>query len=350
MSEYSQNKSGKDKHVITTSTEPSQNEIPEKSEIEAYTQTSSNDIKQYIEAAAEATERSRRVLIILITASVLALVTTWNSREGSWFNERYRLISAALVLVDEHNQRRPPQDPAIIKLRQEDNGLYERAEEYLNYRKIIDREILTKRLEGLDEQRLSQVSTVRMPFFGVGFDVNDIGIFAGFTFAVVLLWFRFSLLREVNNLRLTFHEAGNQDRAKAKDKNKDEDEDKDEDNAHEQLRFCYDMLAMRQVLNTPNMSPQENPATLIRHLRQVFWVLVSKSLFLLPLMVQLLVIRNDSRSIKVGHMISPRNTELVTQMSWAFLFVIAVLTTLCYLLVFKSNETWKKAARELNLK
>ena len=110
------------------------------------------------------------------------------------------------------------------------------------------------------------------------------------------------------------------------------------------------MLAMRQVLNTPNMPPQENPATRIRQLRQIFWKLVSKSLFLLPLAVQYLVMRNDSNSIAVGRMISPHNTELVTQLSLVFFITIVILTGLCYMLVYKSNATWAEAARDLGLK
>ncbi|HKP71391.1 MAG TPA: hypothetical protein VJT82_00540, partial [Pyrinomonadaceae bacterium] len=308
-------------------------------EVEAYTQTSPSDIKQYIKAAAEATERSRRVLIILITASVLALVAVWNSRQASWFNERYRLINAASMLFDEKNQRRSLQDPEVVKLRQNDaSGLYERAEEYLRYRNINDRGILKNTLDTLNAQRAEHVSTVRMPFFGVGFDVNDIGLFAGFTFAVVLLWFRFSLLREVNNLRLTFFEARKQDKAKG------------ESGRHEQLQFCYDLLAMRQVLTTPKMLPQDETDTFLGRPRQIFWFVISKLLFLLPLGVQFLVMRNDKNSEHIGRMISPHNTQLVMRASWLLLLSIVLLLALCYQLVMKAQMTWRDAARELGLK
>lgn len=341
MSTPSRNEPPDAQPVDPNATNPPRSDPPEKAEVEAYTQTSPNDIKQYIEAAAGATQRSRRVLIILITASVLALVATWNSRTASWFNERYRVTAAALMLFDKNNNRLPLNDPEVVKLLQEGDNLYARADAYLKHRKVIDRDIIVKRLERLDIQRLEHVTTVKMPFFGVGFDVNDIGIFAGFTFSVVLLWFRFSLLREVNNLRLAFFEARNQDRAKAKEAGRPV--------AYDKLRFCYEMLAMRQVLSTPKMLPQDKPATFFTRLRQVFWVLVSKSLFLLPLAVQAIVIRNDMNSIEVGKMISPHNTELVMALSWIFLSIIVALTALCFLLIVRSNRTWNEAAKDLSL-
>lgn len=321
-------------------------ETQEKPGIPAYRHTPANDIKQYIEAATDATERSRRVLIILITASVLTLVATWNSREGSWFNERYKLTNAASKLFADKNKPIPPTDRAIVELKEKEGvktDLYERAHEYINKRHITHQDRVTNAVDKLEEQRLEQVTTVRMPFFGVGFDINDMGIFAGFTFVVVLLWFRFSLLREVNNLRLTFYEARERDKAKA------EANGEDGGIEREHLRFCYHMLAMRQVLTTPRMPPQAVKNTDIGWLRQGFWFFISKSLFLLPLIVQAIVMTNDKRSIAVGRMISPRNTELVTVLSRIFVVAIVVLTVLCYVLVVKARMTWKEAGRELLL-
>ncbi|HEX8127839.1 MAG TPA: hypothetical protein VF527_01975 [Pyrinomonadaceae bacterium] len=339
MSEHPPQDTPNDESTKPHAAKPPSDDTQDKSEVDVYTQTSADDLKQYIKAATDATERSRRVLIILITASVLALVATWNSRSASWFSERYRVINAAATLLDEKSQLRPMNDPKIIALQQEGGNLYERAQQYLQYRQTPDRNILLKRLEALDLQRVEHVSMVRMPFFGVGFDINDIGIFAGFTFAVVLLWFRFSLLREVNNLRLTFFEARSQDMEKSPSGG----------GGNKQLRFCYDMLAMRQVLTTPKMSPQNNP-TFFSSLRTLFWIIISKGLFLLPLAVQLLVMRNDRNSEHIGRMFSPYNTNLVNKASLVLLASIIVLTALCYHLVIKAHFTWKEAANELGLK
>lgn len=311
-------------------------EEPPKPAIEAHTQTSASDVKQYVDAAVDATERSRKVLIVLITASVLTLVATWNSRPASWFHERTRLVNAAFMLFDDKNQRRPADDPEIVKLRSRADGLYDRAVQFVEDRNITDRTLLAKSLERLEVLRYEQVAMVRMPFFGVGFDVNDLGIFAGFTFSVVLLWFRFSLVREVNNMRLTFHEARTQDESGG--------------SGCERLRFCYDMLAMRQVLTTPKMQPLKQTGSKIERARMAFWIIISKSLFLLPLMAQVQVIRNDRNSIAIGNIVSPHNTSIVVDMSWVFLCMIAILTALCYYMVYKGHVTWDEAAAQLCLK
>jgi hypothetical protein len=329
------------------STTSSSNEPQEEPGTGAPEQTSTNDIKQYIEAATDATERSRRVLIILITASVLTLIATWNSRKASWFDERYNLVNAAShlftkekptrrIFLDDycifapHNKGNPDLDKRI--------DLYQRADKYLTEQNITDGELVIKTVEGLKRQQLEHVAMVRMPFFGVGFDINDIGIFAGFTFAVVLLWFRFSLLREVNNLRLTFFEARRRDEGKGKT-----------GGGHDQLKFCYAMLAMRQVLTTPKMWPQDKPA-FFTGTRTVFWIVISRGLLLLPLAAQFLVIRNDINSDDLGRIVSPDNTDLVFWASRISLVIIIVLLFLCYQLVYKASKTWKEAADELNLK
>jgi hypothetical protein len=354
MPEHSQKQSTHGKSRNAHLEPPSPPEPQEKSRIESPAQAPANDIKQYIEAATDAAERSRRVLIVLITASVLTLVATWNSREDGWFDESYNLVKAASILITENNKPISLNDPEIIALSEGDKtNLYERAEQYLKQSHITKREDVQKILDSLASQRAEHLAMVRMPFFGVGFHINDIGIFAGLTFAVVLLWFRFSLVREVNNLRRAFHKAGKQDEAQA------EANGRDGSGEHQQLQFCYDMLAMRQVLTTPKMLPLVEKNTSLGRLRrswhrlswhrQMFWFLIAKSLFLLPVLVHIIVMINDHASMELGRIVSPSNTDIVLTASWILLVSILILTALCYVLVFNAHTTWKEAAKVLGL-
>ena len=49
--------------------------------------------------------------------------------------------------------------------------------------------------------------TIRVPFFGIGFDINYLGLLSGLGFVIVLVLFRFSITRELDNVKLSFRVA-----------------------------------------------------------------------------------------------------------------------------------------------
>jgi hypothetical protein len=54
---------------------------------------------------------------------------------------------------------------------------------------------LQKLRDSLDDLDANEVRFVKVPFFGIGFDINDLGMFSGLGFSTILLILAFSLKR-----------------------------------------------------------------------------------------------------------------------------------------------------------
>lgn len=196
-------------------------------------------LKPYIEGTMAASARFRRVLIVMIISSVLAFGAFWNARQGSWINQRiYVARTAEACLASEELAKQvknletlPDDAPSAAgmvreadwiqesknKFAQEKNKLlaelktYEdilrnrdtaRARQWLNLSGFTTSEQVRKYAESLEKARTDTIITIRIPFFNTTYDVNELGLLNGFTFVVVLMWFRFSLWREYYNLAL----------------------------------------------------------------------------------------------------------------------------------------------------
>jgi hypothetical protein len=153
--------------------------------------------------------------------------------------------------------------------------------------------------------------TIRVPFFGITFDVNDLGLIGGVSFIILLLLFRFSLGRELDNLVLSFEEA-KRDR---------------------ELPVFYNLLAMRQVLTVPPTSRREAVSMIM---------VIPKLLSFLPLIVLSIVIAHDFMTYDVGATINVVHTVLLyifTAALWAF---VLISTISCLLVWLKIDAVWKQ--------
>lgn len=315
-----------------------------------------DQLNKFIEATTSAAARFRRVLIVVIVASTLAFGAFWNSRAGSWLNSRIRLAqNAATVLsLEETSKKLVEVDKALSrtdqKISQSDVGkeekrkaeelrtsLLDTKEELLKDEKTVEQSISKSDLETaqtwlekrgfrtsaqlktysdrLDQARVDYIVLIRIPFFGIVLDVNDLGALGGFTFVVILLWFRFSLWREYYNLSLTFKEAAND----------------------EELKYCYKALSMSQVLTVPPALSEHQP-------RERPWGKVVRILYFLPLAVQLIIFIYDCLSFNYGWYTSPFNTVFGFSLSLCFLFLSGLLTYWCFRLSSEIDQEWDEAA------
>jgi hypothetical protein len=274
------------------------------------------EITDYVEAASASSDRGRFVMIVMITASVLAFAAFWNARQGSWVNERLHVARVGAVGCekqwDEDTRRKLPLD---------DQEVYDRSRNFYDVRHFHDCKQLDQVVKGLEDVQTQNVNFIKVPFFGIQFDENDLGLLAGFTFFVVLLWFRYSLVRELNNLNLTFAVA--------------------KTHSQQAVNLSYDLLAMRQVLTQPPMrtSAGRNRATAGR---LSAWV--PKLLYLMPLGMQMAISVDDAFTYKFGNSISPFNTTVLYSMDGCFLLLIGLLTFLCFALSNEIDSSWGSAA------
>jgi hypothetical protein len=91
--------------------------------------------------------------------------------------------------------------------------------------------------------------TVRVPFFGVAFDINDLGILGGFGLWIVLILLRLSLRSQIVSLRVGFKEAF----------------------ARSQEIDFYQILAARQVFVFPPLSDEKQQVIVIQGWIEKWW-------------------------------------------------------------------------------
>lgn len=286
-------------------------------------------VLEYVKAAASSSARARVVMLVMVTASVLAFTVIWNnggllSGKG-WHDTRIELRQAALDFVDEKYLPNAVDSEKSVPANK--RALYERAWESLKRRGMAKdesgqrtliadtkgRDALRDELKQYMTNRDERLRLIHVPFFGIVFDMNDMGLFAGFTFAIGLLWLRFSTMRELRNVEMTFQEAKHRN----------------------QSRLCYELLAMHQVLTVPPTLKQEKRSR---------WSRIIKALFFIPLAIYLMQCVTDVRSFfSIGAMLDPLN--MYVALGWDLVLVLLILffTIQCWRLAGRVDRCWEQA-------
>lgn len=243
-------------------------------------------VKDYVESSSEAAKRTRSVSIALMIASVLMFSGFLNSLQSNWKLQRLRNLED---IDSGHTERRlgprpSPQDSEAYQL-------------YIaRYNQLYAATL---------KDYVESAYTIRIPFFGISIDSNDLGPLGGLALAVILILYRTSVTRELDNLRLSFEAAA----------------------AQNQLNTLYTLLAMRQVLTFPNIQGKE---------RSKFMAIVPKLLSILPAFIYLMVVANDVAILTISsNVIFPARVAL-SLFQEAFYFVIIIIIT--YMLVVRLIE------------
>lgn len=250
-------------------------------------------LHDFAEAARESSRRTRTLLVVLVVACVLALVGFLNSLETGWMLQRVRAAShPGGDYIGQKLDFPPELNPAARDALQ---GAIVRA--------YID-----------------NAMTVRVPFFGVAFDVNDLGLLGGLGFVTILMLLRFSLRTEIASLRMAFkaavREAG-------------------DDPAR--LEAFYDLLAMQQVLTLPRM---RDPRTGWTVRRPPVLRALPKLICFLPVIVYTMVAVADYRSQHVANVISPLHTRVLLAYTSVLWIVILLLVTWCFARLLRIDRIW----------
>jgi hypothetical protein len=296
---------------------------------------------EYMKAFIDSSARSRFALLIAVVASVLGFAAFWNSISSGWFIERLHTAMLASAYCNDYwdpdltiadiIKSRPKDEEvdAFKKSLQGPDGSLRRAQDFYNKRNFyscLQIEETVKEMERVDAEG---VNMIQAPFFGFRFDINDLGLFAGVTFCIVLVWFRFSISREAANLEIAFAEAKKTNH----------------------LEYCYNFLSMNQVLTIPrSLSSQNKQFTIfagdgvhrltpmmvrIKHYFIPFikrcWRSLPIALYILPVATQVAIFINDLLSARdLGKTISPRNTYALLGSSVLCILFEGILTYSCW--------------------
>ena len=242
------------------------------------------NMRDYLDAATGASTRTRAMAITIVVASVLIFGGFLNSLQHNWMLQRVRKAA----------------DPA--------SGYFEKK-----FPNIEPSALETTRdqfKDALLKAYVDNTYTIRVPFFAITFDVNDLSLLGGIAFLILLILFWLSLSRELDNLVLSFE--------KAKNANK--------------LAVFYDLVSMGQVLATPPKSNKE-PTKLFT---------IPKVLSVLPLTVLTLILGNDFMTYDLGAIISITHTEVLYVFSSALWISVLILTILCIKANRNMETAWRK--------
>jgi hypothetical protein len=248
------------------------------------------DLQDYLDSTSDSSNRTRTVAIVLLVASVLALVGFLNSFKFGWMLQRLHTI----------------EDPHSGYIT-EKLGSNHDNEQYKQFYTAVAKAYVDNAL------------TIRVPFFGFAFDVNDLGLLGGIGFIAILSLLLFSLRSEFINLRLAFKAAAKK---------------------QEQLPIFYDLLAMRQVFTLPHVEDKEK---LWQKKPWWLWSFIPKAICFLPSLVYTLILIHDCWLTKgTGELISDPHTEFLLVYTVSFWVIILVLAIWCSWRWVTIDDLWKE--------
>lgn len=319
---------------------------------------STRSLEDYLlTAATEASNRTRTIMLAMIVASVLALVSFLNTMnfKVSWLKSKRDKSNASMELKSWKLARLerigdpeseyvrgkicPPDKPCNLRKKSPPSptgaqqqsqaaeaqttpeGLVTNEDADLRYRQFY---------AAAARDYIDNAFTVRVPFFGVAFDVNDLGLLMGIGFVAILLLLRFSIRSEIISLRVSFKSA--------------------RDRSPEALKAFYDLLAMRQVFTLPRLKDEKLSSS--HHGREEWsshdpswnvWVLrfTHKLICALPFLVYSVVTWHDLLSTReIGKSIDPDHLWVLGIYTISLEAIIFGLTLWCLWKLLEIDLIW----------
>jgi hypothetical protein len=246
------------------------------------------ELHDYLEATSEAARRTRFVVITMVVACALIVGALINSLQHQWMFERIHTFYGPQV--EPHK--------GYVKGKILPPELAEKSSFSLDLSGCqgCDNEKYKAFYDAMVKSYVENTLAFKVPLFGFNVDVNDIGMIGGLAFIVILVMYRFCLIREVDNLRIAKQAAEHEN----------------------QLREFYNVLAMRQVFTIP---PSDTKTTYSKTLDRL-----PKLICALPVLVQLTVTSHDIWTFRLGNSISPAHNSVLIGLEVIFVLYILLLT------------------------
>ena len=264
------------------------------------------DIQDFLEASSDASKRTRTMIIAMLVACVLTFAALLNSIQTQWLHLRMRAVGDINSPYVESKLGRAP-SPASL-----DRHLYEER-----YIRLCD---------ALEKAYVDASFVIRVPFFGISFDVNDLGLFGSAGFFLILTCYRFFLSRELDNLHMSFAAARSI--------------------GVTELNRFYQLLSMRQVFTIPS-TPYTTRHTFPLPFRRV----VSKLITFFPLALLVAVIWNDNKTRFILAYLGP---EAESHFRWNLGFELTLMTGIAWLSIAITrrlklmDDLWEETWKEIN--
>lgn len=345
----------------------------------------------------KASRRVQYILMIIVTASIIAFSSFWNAFDSGWKNSRLVLMSNLCYSLEKDNNlyqqimkrneeciesswdtldycrknmvpvffntltcglnKDSDLIPRIVKDYKKSLNYYIDTKFYkeIKYTDIKDingfltnlkdaiayykPETLGKDGAGdifisLRRMEEESVKTIEIPFFNIGFDINDLGFIGGFSFFILLLILYYSLKREFENLDTVY--AFISANFKLEDR----------------LHYYY-LLSMSQVLSSPQLPVREIKApvkpkkSMIKAISIFFLKHFSKALYFLPFILLFIIFIRDCITVDVGLKISKLSTLVNIWGGFVFTMLILISTLMCIFFSVKFDRKWDEIRGEV---
>jgi len=295
-----------------------------------------HETEQYVNAFTAASDRVRRLILIAIVASILGFAAFWNSQDKTWWNERLLNVRIAV-----RNKVWEPGTEARLQACLADPRRNFSKVGFLDSCDEIDHAIKVGKdkrhgehswkvlLQELEARRTGDMTMVSVPFLGVHFDVNDLGVFSALGLMVISFTLAFAIARQHENLYLCLWKV----RRIAEQENL-------YDDGQSTANFFYHSLAMAQVFS--------RPPTLARWRPGVCGRLAVQVLFLMPAVAQALIWWNDRATLSRARSMIPGFAVLSMRMQSLLLLAIIVcnFVSCCYMRA--DDIRWKRTFFRIN--
>jgi hypothetical protein len=153
------------------------------------------DFKLYLDAVNAASQRTRSILYVLVAMIVLTLSAYRNTSNPAWIEARLANLQLASACRKQGEPYPPNCDKAIAYAKK--FVFSNRTDKLLEVQEFDDQ--LREQITAFIRLRTEALS-LRLPFFGVVIDMNDLGMVTGLFLAFVLYVLYAGFRREVDNL------------------------------------------------------------------------------------------------------------------------------------------------------
>ncbi|HSG39815.1 MAG TPA: hypothetical protein VLE27_09275 [Thermoanaerobaculia bacterium] len=192
---------------------------------------------------------------------------------------------------------------------------------------LSDRGAVEDWLDKIEEAQVDGIVVMKIPFLGAPFDINDLGIFSGLTYTVLMVTLWFAMVRHQENLYLSMWKV----RELA--------QKEDGQDPQGRANLLYHAMSMSQLFTTPpTLARWETGLT--------DWL--PRLFFLMPVAMQWFIIRNDLKTFDRGSMV---NESAAVEGWWieAVTFgIIGLAGVICILYAQASDRLWTKTFHILN--
>jgi hypothetical protein len=283
-----------------------------------------------VAATEEASKRARWVYLIIQITCVVIFMALWHETPIAWSTSRLdtaRLVSWYLDCKDKKHDELGLKASDVFSAEQmhdrchDKNSLYsnkdiEKAQKFLEASPLTPAEART-RLRDLQRVLIERIENVSVPFLGITLDINDLSFLGGISFLFLLMWFRFSLWREQQNLEAVFERA----------------------TKTSEISTVYELLAMSQVLTTPPRLDGQHVG---------FWANLPDALVWTPVVVQFFVVLNDWLTFALGSVLSQTTTFIDLAIGTALWGIIVAVTIQCRTIEKAVDKHWANAFKLAN--